>query len=278
MNDIRNMPQEHNMVQDTMPDSAEMSAQSSYAAHYSKCDERHFCISVAGCIIGINSIYTGVYDLCHDYLCEEEPDIQINIYEEDLEFEKSKADDAAVYSESYLETLAAYRKISKAILDYNTFLMHGAVIAYENESYMFTAASGTGKTTHIRLWLENLAGSYVVNGDKPLIKITKNEAIACGTPWCGKENLGRNCMVPLKAIIFMERGEDNEIHEISFEQALGFLMKQTYMPREAESMKKTLTLLAMLKGRVKFYKYVFNNMKSDAFEVAYGIIAKKHNL
>ena len=49
--------------------------------------------------------------------------------------------------------------------------MHGAVIRYKGKAYLFTAPSGTGKTTHIRQWLKKAEGTFVVNGDKPLIKV-----------------------------------------------------------------------------------------------------------
>ena len=81
-------------------------------------------------------------------------------------------------------------------------------------------------------------------------------------------------MVPLKAIVLMERGEDNRIEEISFEKALGGLLRQTYMPGDAEKLKKTLSLVSLLKGKVRFYKYIFNNMKNDAFEVSFSAITE----
>ena len=235
-----------------------------------KQDKRNFCLSIAGHSFFIHSLYTDTYEMSKEYLCEDEFDREINISISDIEYERSKAEESKkAWSEAYLETLAAYRKISEVVLDYDTFLMHGSVVAYKDAAYMFTAASGTGKTTHIRKWLDNLKDAYVVNGDKPLIRINAQGAIACGTPWCGKEKLGRNCMVPLKAIVLMERGENNEIEEITFEMALPFLLRQTYMPKNANLVKKTLGLLAQLKGKTRFYKFVFNNMKADAFCVAY---------
>ena len=72
--------------------------------------------------------------------------------------------------------------------------------------------------------------------------------------------------------ISIEENFNNEIEEISFEKALSVLLRQTYIPADIAKMKKTLTLVAKLKERVKFYKYVFNNMKDDAFEVAYSAI------
>ena len=242
-----------------------------------KQEEKNFCLAVAGHSFYIHTLYEETWHLCGKYIVEGPTEKEIYITEEDIEEERKKTNPIDVNLQNdYLETLAVYRKIAEAILEYDTFLMHGAVVAYENSAYMFTATSGTGKTTHIRLWLKNLKDAYVVNGDKPLIRMTGDEAIACGTPWQGKEKLGGNCMVPLKAIVLMERGENNKIEEITFEKALSFLLRQTYMPEDVEKMKKTLALVAKLKDGVKFYKYVFNNMKDDAFEVAYGMIVEEN--
>ncbi len=126
-----------------------------------------------------------------------------------------------------------------------------------------------GKLHILKKWLENLNDAFVVNGDKPLVKITETETLACGTPWCGKESLGRNVMVPLKAIVIMERGDNNHIREIPFMEAFAFLLRQTYHPRDTEKMKKTLSLFSQLKGKVRVFHFIFNNMKEDTFNVAY---------
>ena len=237
--------------------------------------EISFCLSVAGHSFLIHANYSRIFFLSKEYHTDNRAEKEIIITEDDIDAE---CDDKKSYrtapENAQLETLAVYRKISKELLEYDIFLMHGAVIAYNENAYMFTAASGTGKTTHIRKWLQNLEEAYVVNGDKPLIKVTNDEIIAFGTPWCGKERLGTNCMVPLRAIVLMERGENNAIHEISFEEAFLYIFKQTYLPHDADLTKKTLNLLSKLKGKVKFYQFSFNNMKEDAFEVAYNAITK----
>ena len=175
-----------------------------------------------------------------------------------------------------IETYALQRKVAESLISFSTFLMHGAVIAVDKQnSFMFTAKSGTGKTTHIRKWLENDPEAFVVNGDKPLIKVTDSEAIAYGTPWCGKEHLNTNIGVPLRAIVLMERSEDNEIEEISFSQAFPTLLQQTYRPADADKMRKTLSLLSALNGKMKFYRFRFNNLKPDAFRVSYEALTGK---
>lgn len=243
-------------------------------------DKRNFNLSIAGHSFAIHTLYSRAYNMCREYMIDRPAEEEIIISEEDICAEQNDINeqDIRINRNSYLETLALYRKIAEKILDYDIFLMHGAVVAYKNVAYMFTAVSGTGKTTHILKWLDNLDDAYVVNGDKPLIKITEDKAIACGTPWQGKEQLGTNCMIPLKAIVMMERGDNNTIEEIAFESALCFLIQQTYMPNNIEKKKKTLKLIGKLKGKVKFYKFIFNNMKDDAFEVSYRAIAAEKDI
>ena len=236
--------------------------------------KRAFCISVAGQVIAIDAQYGTICGLCEKYLCSLSPGMRIAVDARELAREADETREVdAPRDEGSLEVLAIHRRISEEMLSFDTFLMHGAVVAVEGGAYMFSAPSGTGKTTHVQKWLERAPGAYIVNGDKPLIHITEDGALACGTPWCGKERLGENAMVPLRAIALMERAEDNRIREISFGEAFVPLLQQTYRPQDPEKMKKTLELLSRLEGRVRFYRFECNNMKADVFETAFGALA-----
>ena len=141
-----------------------------------------------------------------------------------------KGFNSVLYNIRGYEVLALNRIIADKMLGYNTFLMHGAVVAYRGEAYMFAAPSGTGKTTRIRLWLDEYPDSFVVNGDKPLIKIDNEKAYACGTPWCGKEGWNRNTIVPLRAIYLLERSDfskKNKIEEVKIGEAFPDLLTFT---------------------------------------------------
>ena len=235
-------------------------------------DERYFRIDMAGHIIAVHSHYNKVYEMCKRFYSDSvsEADIFIETTEEEILKEKLQADEKySSLNYDYFETLLVYRKISEELLSFDTFLMHGAVVALGENAFMFTAKSGTGKTTHVKKWLENKSECYIVNGDKPLIKITDKQAIACGSPWSGKEHLYTNTMVPLKAIIIMERSEENHIENISFGDAFTFLLMQTHRPCDGIKMIKTLKLLKQLNGRVSFYRFYFNNLKDDAFDVSF---------
>ena len=226
-----------------------------------------FKITLAGRCVEINSLYDEVYNLCSEYLTNDgSPDFTVAVSPEDIEFERMKSirEDMSkhmhpvLYPDSYLETLAVYRKIAVGILAYDTFLMHGSVVAACGDAYLFTAPSGTGKTTHIKLWLENIPDSYVVNGDKPLIRVREGYCEACGTPWSGKERMNTNVMVPLRAICLLERGKENSIEEISFLEAYTKLFQQTYLPTEPDYVRKTMELIRKLSESVRFYRLACN--------------------
>ena len=79
----------------------------------------------------------------------------------------------------------------------------------DGEAYIFTAVSGTGKSTHAMLWRE-VFGERVrmINDDKPLIRITpEGKAVVYGTPWDGKHHLSKNSAFPLKAICWLTRAK-----------------------------------------------------------------------
>ena len=244
---------------------------------------REFQITLAGQVIGIRSIYDEVYLLCRDYLSDEaEVSFRHETRPEDIAFEQEKAlreaalegKPAVLYPESYLETLAVYRKIALGMLNYDTWLMHGSAVAVGNEAFLFTAASGTGKTTHSRLWLEQIPGAYIVNGDKPLLRMRDGFCEACGTPWSGKENMNRNAMVPLRAICFLNRGAKNRIEEIPIREAAPLLLQQSYRTADSLIMQKTMQLVKQLGNCVRFYR-LFCNMEPEAALVSWNGMRKK---
>lgn len=237
-----------------------------------------FSIQIANKTILIHSVYNSVYHLCKDYLVDEQtkPDIEIVTNDDLIAAESEQLITATEYSYTLktAERFLIHRLITEALLDYNTFLMHGAVVAVNNQSYLFSGKSGTGKTTHVKKWINSIDGSYIVNGDKPFIIVNESGAFACGTPWCGKELYGKNTIIPLRSIVFMERNDENHIEEVALRTVFPLLLQQTYQPADAEKMKKTLALLAKLKEYVSFYRFQFNNLKEDCVQVSYTELTK----
>ena len=227
-------------------------------------------IKLADQVIEIRALYPEVYQMCLPYLCQGlEPDLWVNSSPESIEYERNKDKDSETdkpgkgASDAYLETLAVYRSIAEQMPDHSAFLMHGSAVAVDQEAFLFTAASGVGKTTRTTMWLDQIPGSYVVNGDKPLLKVTEDQVLVCGTPWSGKERLNTNTSVPLRAILLLERDEKTSLEKIPFSQAFVWLLRQTYRSPNPRQMARTLSLLKQLETRVDFYSYHMNLVDTD---------------
>ncbi|MBR1739725.1 MAG: hypothetical protein IJ737_05470 [Ruminococcus sp.] len=150
-----------------------------------------------------------------------------------------------------------------------TFLFHGFCIAVDGQAYLFTAKSGTGKSTHTRLWREMLGDKAVmVNDDKPLLKCTDRGIIAYGTPYNGKHRLGENIAVPLKAVCILERSPENIIRRIDKSEAYPMLLQQAYRPADKAALSLTLSLIDRLAAQTELYR-LGANMDISASETAY---------
>ena len=231
---------------------------------------------IADKVVEVTSIHAEVHEYCSDYLTDEPVDYSVTTTQADIDFERQKSareDEiegipTRQFTDSYLEELAVYRKIAEKMIEYDTVLFHGSVIAVDGIGYLFTAKSGTGKSTHTRLWREFFGERAVmVNDDKPLLHIA-DTVTAYGTPYNGKHRLGTNTSVPLKAICILTRAENNHIEAITREQAYTMLLQQVYRPADMLKMAKTLELVDRLADSVKLYR-LGCNMDISAAKIAY---------
>ena len=217
--------------------------------------------------VEVHSLYEEVHHYCKDYRTDDPADFEVSITQEDIDRERSGSVSASS-SDAYLEELAVYRKISEIMPFYDTVLFHGSVIAVDGKAYMFTASSGTGKSTHTALWRKLFGDrAVVVNDDKPLIHIS-DITTAYGTPYNGKHRLSSNTGVPLKAICILERDDENHIEQITFKEAYSMLVQQVYRPNDVQALQKTLSLVDRLEGSVSFYR-LGCNMDISAAKTAY---------
>lgn len=232
---------------------------------------------IAEHVIEVNSIHKYVHEYCGGYESDEPCDYAVTITLADIASEKRKSDAEHEYEglpprdfpDGELECTAVYRKIGEKMPGYESIIFHGSVIAVDGQGYLFTAKSGTGKSTHTRLWMENFKDRAVmVNDDKPILRITDDGVIAYGTPYNGKHRLGSNIAVPLKAVCIITRSEDNHIERITKREAYPMLIQQTYRPKNREAMAKTLKLVDRLTESVKLYR-LGCNMDISAAQVAY---------
>ncbi|MBQ9748402.1 MAG: hypothetical protein IJV98_06425 [Clostridia bacterium] len=217
--------------------------------------------------IGITSETSYLHTLCKDYVTDEPPRYSLTVTREDAEKERSLL--SPHFHQGYLESLAAYRKISEAILCDDIILFHSSAIMVDGKAYLFTAPSGTGKSTHARLWREMLGNAAVmINDDKPLIRIQNGIATVYGTPYDGKEHLSTKTHAPIAGICILSQAKENSIRRITPSEALPTLLSQTYRPQKRELMQRLMPLVVALSAAVPVF-HMGCNISAEASALSY---------
>lgn len=237
-----------------------------------------FKYKIADIVFSADINYRYTYDNMKDYLAgeDEEPEFSFGITKEDIDNERKLSPyDVA---DCTLEFTAVYRKYIYVVMDrYDAFFFHCSSISVDNKAIMFTAKSGTGKSTHRNLWLKNFGGRVtVINDDKPIIRKIDGVFYVYGTPWRGKENMGSNIRVPAKALCFLSRAEQNSIGSIDTISVVSKMLNQTVRPAQPELMGKLLDLIDGFLNQVDCYDLRVN-MNDDAALVAYNGIKGINN-
>ena len=129
-----------------------------------------------------------------------------------------------------------------------TALFHSSVVSFQDKAYMFVGKSGTGKSTHSRLWLKYIEGTELINDDNPVVRIHDDGSILVyGSPWSGKTPCYRNVSYPLGAIVLLEQAPQNVIRRLKPLEAYAALMisisGKRWDSRLAEGLHETENLL-----------------------------------
>ena len=221
-----------------------------------------FSIKIAGQVAAVTSRFDSTRDYCARYLTQEPAALSITVSPEDMVLEQALADEEALeeglkrrkFSDPFLDRAVIQRKLSEGLLTYEILLFHGSSVAVDGEGFLFTAACGTGKSTHTRLYREVFGERAVmVNDDKPFLKLTDSGVILCGAPWSGKHGLDTNIQVPLKGICILERGTENTIRPITAEEAAPMLLHQACAPLDEALLPRFHSLVQRLGASVPLW-------------------------
>lgn len=160
-------------------------------------------------------------------------------------------------SDSFNEYQNLMVKTGNYLLEYYACMFHGSLVKWKDKGILFTGPSGVGKTTQYRLWKAvHPQNVRMINGDKPILRITDNEIIGYSSPWNGKEQYGEPGMsVPLKAIILLEQGDCNDINLLSPSDAVIPLFKQFIAyPERTDIIQQEADFLDAMLERVPIWK------------------------
>ncbi len=221
-------------------------------------------IGIADWKVFIRARYEYVFRQCMDYRIENAAltasDADLSVEVSDAELAEAIRENPASMDAGYIESICIFRGICRRLPPLGGLFFHAAVIEDCSEptaprGYAFTADSGTGKTTHIRLWQRTFGTDIrIVNGDKPILRRREGVWYAYGTPWCGKEGWNINTAVPLSGVCFLRRGERNTIRPYPAAEAVTALFSQIVLPDEPDALTATLNLLDGLVREVPFYE------------------------
>lgn len=200
------------------------------------------------------------------YYCseEEKTDISIDVSEQ---FYLDRQAENPHMSPGECECLWSGGYFYEQLTRFGGIMLHASCVEYGGRAYLFSARSGTGKSTHTHLWLKYLPGSRIINDDKPAIRYIDGVYYAYGTPWSGKTDESVNIGVPIEGIAFLSRGE-NSIRRIPGIKALKLFMDQTVRPRDKALMGNTLEILNKVLTDVPIYE-LSCDMSEEAVRTSY---------
>ena len=107
------------------------------------------------------------------------------------------------------------------MLKHDTLAIHSSCIVYKDKAVLFLGESGTGKSTHTRLWREHIEGAMLLNDDSPMIRVEDGKVWAYGSAWSGKTPCYKNERYELKACVRLSQAPYNKIQKLPVLQAYG---------------------------------------------------------
>ncbi len=207
------------------------------------------------------------------YSTDKPADIKVNI--PDIEAYNKRQPDYTYESFCYMLSGSDFYK---KLLDFGGMMLHASAVAVEDKAYLFSAASGTGKSTHTQLWLEKFGNSaYIINDDKPAIRYVDGELYVYGTPWSGKTDLNVNSRAKLQGICFLQRDERNWIRRQSAEESIERIMHGSLKRLTVPQLKKQIDIIKNIIENVPIFT-MGCTPTPDAAEMSYNAMKNKQLL
>ena len=208
--------------------------------------------------IAVKAKYEDTYRYMQDFLTDSqdyelyiEPTDEMIRYEAELG-EEIHGDAGSPY---ICEAVAILRVICDYIIDKGGFFLHCSCLKYKDEAIIFTAPSGTGKSTHSALWRRHFGDDVVmINDDKPLVREKDGRFYIYGTPWNGKHSIGNNTSAPIRSVVFLSQAPENKATPISPIDAMALLLQQTVLPSDKAELSKLLDMLGRLVENIPMYR------------------------
>ncbi|MDD3410901.1 MAG: hypothetical protein PHY12_08855 [Eubacteriales bacterium] len=225
---------------------------------------------LAGRIVAFSPMFDETAREMRAYLYEGEqpPETVFSVSREQYEQEKRAWLDEF---HTEIETRLIAEQFYTWLLSHDGSYLHGCAVEMDGAGYVFTADSGTGKSTHCALWKQRFGRErvHVLNDDKPFVRIAADgTARVCGSPWCGKVPVNQSAEAPLAGICLLRQAERNSIRRLPPAEAGPQLLRQIYLPDTEERMDEALALLERLMQAVPIWELACN-ISEEAAQLSY---------
>ena len=230
-------------------------------------------LKVADIIVEFEPRYDMMKSRIKQYIYEGERDAEITInLSEKFFLDRQKENPHLSLSE--VEALFTSSYFYTEIVRFGGIMLHASCVQYENYAYLFSANSGTGKSTHTHLWLKKFPSAEILNDDKPAIRYIDGKFYAFGTPWSGKFDESINTKTEIAGITFLSRGENNEIERVDGNTVTMDFINQTVRPSNKNYMLQFMEILDKVLTEVPIYRFKCN-MSLEAVETSYNAMRRK---
>jgi len=204
---------------------------------------------------------------------DSETQIRLNIKEEYIDKRLKELPHLTRDEHEYMWTSEAFYN---ELLKHNGMMLHSSCVEKDGFAYLFSARSGTGKSTHTHLWLKMFENARIINDDKPALMYENGAWYACGTPFSGKTDENLDVKFPVRAITFLHRSETNQVKKLAPAQAVGLLLEQTINPYDKGMAEKMLEYVDNILRNVPVFS-LGCNIDDEAAIVAYNEIERLIN-
>ncbi len=230
-------------------------------------------------IAGLKTEFEARYDFLRERAREyeadfdSEPDIKIELSDD---FLKEKVEESPRLTIEQHEYIWVGHLFNIRLLEHGGMMLHSSCVEKDGYAYLFSADCGTGKSTHTHLWLKNLSGTRIINDDKPVLIKENDIWYACGTPFSGKTDENVNVKVPVRAITFIKRGQENRVEKMAINEAIKLLLGQTVRSKLENRALNMLDAIDSILRNVPVFSLKCN-MEDEAAIVSYNSIERLIN-
>lgn len=167
--------------------------------------------------------------------------------------------------------------LERLLLHHEGLILHASFISWQGRGILFSAPSGTGKSTQAKLWEKHM-GAAIINGDRAGIRCVDGKWSAYGLPYAGSSRIFRNESMPIQAIVILRRHHENRIRRMEEFEALRDLLPEFSAYRwSVNFMNKVLDIATELLQDVPVY-CLECRPEQDAVQLLHDVLTSEENL